>query len=45
MQDIIKKFKFKDNGVIINAPTALEKEFLKLDFKTIFDRKIKAQTR
>jgi len=42
MQDIIHKFKFKDNGVIINAPTALEKEFLKLDFKTTFDRKNKS---
>ena len=41
MQDIIKKFKFKDNGVVLNAPTTLEKEFVKLSFKTIFDNKIK----
>jgi hypothetical protein len=32
MQDIIKIFKFKDNGVIMNAPTALETEFVKIGF-------------
>ena len=42
MKDIIQKFKFKENGIVINAPTALEKEFLKLDFKTTFDRKNKS---
>ena len=42
MKDIIQKFKFKDNGIVINAPTALEQEFLKLDFKTTFDRKNKS---
>jgi hypothetical protein len=34
MQDIIKKFKFKDNGIVLNAPAAIEKEFVKLSFKT-----------
>lgn len=42
MQEIIKKFKFKNNGVIINAPSALESEFLKLDFKLTFDKKNKS---
>jgi hypothetical protein len=37
MQDIIKKFKFKDNGVILNAPTAIEMEFIKLGFKNKLD--------
>lgn len=34
MQDIIKKFKFKDNGAVINAPAAIEQAFTKLGFKT-----------
>lgn len=38
MKDIIKKFKFKNNGVVFNAPTTLEKEFVKLGFKTTFDK-------
>jgi len=42
MQDIIKKFKFKDSGVVINAPAALEKEFVKMGFKTAFDKKTKS---
>jgi hypothetical protein len=29
MQDIIKKFKFNDNGVVLNSPTLLEEEFVK----------------
>jgi len=41
MQNIIKKFKFKNNGVIINAPAAIESEFVKLGFKTDFDKKVK----
>ncbi len=41
MQDIIKKFKFKDNGVVLNSPTLLEEEFVKLGFKTTFDKKAK----
>jgi hypothetical protein len=37
MQDIIKKFKFKDSGVILNAPADIETEFEKMGFKTSFD--------
>jgi hypothetical protein len=40
MKDIIKKFKFKDSGIVINAPTILEKELTKLGFKTLFDKKV-----
>ena len=42
MQDIIKKFKFTDNGVVLNAPAGLEEEFVKLGFKTMFDKKTKS---
>ena len=42
MQDIIKKFKFKDIGIVINAPTNLEAQFTELGFKTSFDKKIKS---
>ena len=42
MEDIIKKFKFKDAGVIFNAPTSIEAAFKKLGFKTNFDKKIKS---
>ncbi len=38
MQEIIKKFKFKNIGIIINAPTTIEKEFVRLGFKTKFDK-------
>jgi len=41
MQDTIKKLKFKDNGVVINAPKALEEEWVKLGFKTALNKKIK----
>ena len=42
MQDIIKKLKFKDNGVVLNAPVALEEKFVKLGFKTMLDKKAKS---
>ena len=42
MKDIIKKFKFRDNGFVLNAPAEIEKEFVKLGFKTNFDKKIKS---
>lgn len=32
MTDIIKKLKFKAKGILINAPTAIEKEFVDLGF-------------
>ena len=37
MQEIIKKFKFKDSGLVLNAPTTIEKELIKIGFKTKFD--------
>ena len=42
MQDVIKKFKFKDSGVVINASAVLEKEFVKMGFKTALDKKAKS---
>jgi hypothetical protein len=42
MQDIIKKFKFKDNGIVLNAPPAMEKEFVKMGFKTNFGKQAKS---
>ncbi len=41
MENIIKKFKFKDKGIVLNAPASIEKEFVKLGFKTNFDKKAK----
>jgi hypothetical protein len=41
MQDTIKKLKFKDNGIVINAPKALEEEWVKLGFKTALNKTIK----
>lgn len=38
MQDIIKKFKFKGNGVILNAPADIETGFKKTGFKSSFDK-------
>jgi hypothetical protein len=42
MEDIIKKFKFRGNGVIINAPAAIEQEFIRLGFETVLDKKTKS---
>ena len=42
MQDIIKKLKFKDKAVILNAPDLIEKEFVELGYKTSFDKKSKS---
>jgi hypothetical protein len=42
MQDIIRKLKFKDKAVILNAPTNIEKEFVELGFTTCFDKKVKS---
>ncbi len=38
MQDVIKKFKFKGIGVVINATPSIEEEFLKLGFKNKFEK-------
>jgi hypothetical protein len=37
MKEIIKKFRFKYDGVVTNAPKDLEKEFVRLGFKTALD--------
>jgi hypothetical protein len=42
MQEIVKKFKFKDNAVVLNAPALLGKEFEKLGFKLGVDKKRKS---
>lgn len=42
MEDIIKKFKFRGNGVIINAPAAIEQEFIRLGFETVLDKETKS---
>ena len=42
MQDIIRKFKFRDNGIILNAPPAIEAAFEQLGFKTSLDPKVKS---
>ena len=34
MEEVIKKLKFKDNGIVLNAPTIIETELVKLGFKT-----------
>ena len=43
MLDVIKKFRFKDKGVIINAPKEIGTEFKKLGFKTVLDKKEKSK--
>jgi hypothetical protein len=42
MEETIKKFKFKGKGVVLNAPLALEKEFVTFGFTTSLDKKIKS---
>ena len=42
MQDIIKKFKFKENAIVINAPANLEIQFVELGFKTAFEPNLKS---
>ena len=42
MQETIKKFRFKNNATVINAPALLEKEFEKLGFTFSFDKKVKS---
>jgi hypothetical protein len=43
MQDIIKKFKFRGTGIILNAPADIEAAFKKLGFKTSFDKTQKSE--
>ena len=42
MQDIIRKLKFKNKAVVINAPADMEKKFVELGFTTAFDKKVKS---
>jgi hypothetical protein len=42
MQDIIRKLKFKNKAVIVNAPADIEKKFVELGFTTSFDKKVKS---
>jgi hypothetical protein len=43
MQDIIKKLRFKDSGIVLNAPIKIEAELKKLGFKIKFDQKLKSK--
>jgi hypothetical protein len=38
MKEVVGKLKFKDKGLILNAPAEIEKEFVKLGFKAAFDK-------
>ena len=42
MQDVIKKLKFKDSGIVLNAPKEIKEEFIKLGMKITFDKKTKS---
>ena len=35
MKDTILKFRFKDKGIVVNAPSILENQFKALNFKTL----------
>ena len=41
MQEILKKFKFKADPIVINAPANLNAQFTALGFKTSFDANTK----
>jgi hypothetical protein len=42
MKEIIKKLKFKNHGIVLNSASNMEEEFMKLGFKTSFDKKQKS---
>ncbi|MFM2225011.1 MAG: hypothetical protein RJA07_1213 [Bacteroidota bacterium] len=42
MQQVIKKLKFKANGIVLNAPVQIEDFFVKAGFKTTLNKKIQA---
>jgi hypothetical protein len=42
MEDVIKKLRFKAEGIVFNAPAAIEKEFVKAGFSTILDKNTKS---
>tara|TARA_R110000868_G_scaffold358359_1_gene620077 strand:+ start:509 stop:670 length:162 start_codon:yes stop_codon:yes gene_type:complete len=41
MEETIKKFKFKGNAIVLNAPENLKTEFIILGCKTQLDEKTK----
>ena len=43
MKEILKKLKFKDKGIILYAPESIKKEFIKLGFVSLLDKKIKSK--
>ena len=43
MQDVIRKLKFKEHGIVINAPGDLKKEFLSFGFTSSFDPKVQSK--
>ena len=43
MKDVIPKLKFKKEGIVLHAPAALEKEFLKLGFTNTLLPKTKSE--
>ena len=43
MQETIKKFKFKDKGIVLNAPDSLEDKFVELDFETSLHKEDKSK--
>ena len=43
MKDIIKKLKFKSDGIILNAPPIIEKGFTNLGFSNQLNNKVKGQ--
>ncbi len=44
MQDIIKKLKFRDKAIVLNAPAEIEKELVTNGFNTAFDKAKSANT-
>ena len=44
MQNIIKKFKFKDIGIVINAPATIDEELIKIGFKNKFNKSKSSNT-
>jgi hypothetical protein len=42
MIEVIKKLRFKGDGIVINAPAPLEKEFVKLGFSTSLVKNVKS---
>lgn len=43
MQDVIKKLRFKDHGVVLNAPPGLESELVQHGFQTGFEKNTRSK--